>query len=251
MNTPLTINAIILEDEAVAARRLQRLLNRIPGMDIKVKDTFRSVQKLITYLETNEHPDLLLLDIMVADGSSFELFDHIEPQCPFIFITAYDEFAVKAFRKHALDYILKPIRLPHLEDALKRIENRPIHAVKDTAKEISPFKETFLIRFTNKFHSIAAKDIAFIYSSNKMAFFYSFSGQRIASDHRLQDLILQLDPEQFFRANRQFIVNRNAVQEVIIHSRSRLKLILSPNAPETIVISTELTPVFKKWFGKS
>ncbi|NNC83918.1 MAG: response regulator transcription factor [Flavobacteriales bacterium] len=242
-----TLQIIILEDEAIASRRLIRLLHEVVTREIQVVETFQTVAALIRYLENHPHPDLLLLDIMVADGTSFELFDHVEPQCPFIFVTAYDEFAVQAFRKHALDYLLKPIKRADLRDALERLPTPRAEDVQKAEQELSPYRSSFLIRFANKLTPVQVADIAYIHSSEKMAFFYLKNGQRIASDLRLQELINKLDPQKFIRANRQFIIHRESIDEVFVHSRSRLKVTLLPAAPETLIISTEMTPEFKKW----
>lgn len=239
--------AIILEDEAIASRRLKRMLNELYQDDIEVIETFQTISELGEYLLKNSHPDILFQDIMVADGNSFDLYDIVKVQSKIIFITAYDEFAIKALRNNAIDYLLKPLKKEELSDAIERARVITSEEPAKLRKELSPYKERFLIRFGNKLHSVNTAELAYVYAEEKLSFFMLHNGKRIPSDIALQQVQQDLDPEQFFRVNRQFIVNIDAIKNMLRYSRSRIKLILEPPFPQEIVISTETTPKFKSW----
>ena len=245
---PLT--AIILEDEAIASRRLKRMIHEICGDDVEVVATFQGLSDLGEYLLSNEHPDILFQDIMVADGNSFDLYDIVDVRSKVIFTTAYDEFAIQALRRNAMDYLLKPLKMEELSNAISRIQNLDTSSLKDLRREITPFKERFLIRFGNKLHSITTQDIAYIYSEEKLSFFILKDGKRVASDYSLQVLQDELDPQKFFRVNRQFIVHIDSVSQILRFSRARLNLKLDPPFPQDIIISTENTPRFKEWMDR-
>lgn len=245
---PLT--AIILEDEAIASRRLKRMIHEICGDDVEVVATFQGLSDLGEYLLSHEHPDILFQDIMVADGNSFDLYDIVDVRSKVIFTTAYDEFAIQALRRNAMDYLLKPLKMEELSNAISRIQNLDTSSLKDLRREITPFKERFLIRFGNKLHSIATQDISYIYSEEKLSFFILKDGKRVASDYSLQVLQEELDPQKFFRVNRQFIVHIDSVSQILRFSRARLNLKLDPPFPQDIIISTENTPRFKEWIDR-
>ncbi|NNE15054.1 MAG: response regulator transcription factor [Saprospiraceae bacterium] len=244
------MKAIILEDEIIAQNRLKRQLGEIDS-NIEILHCFESVSALAEYLLNNAHPDLLLLDINVEDGSSFELFDLVDIDAHIIFTTAYAEYAIEAFNKNAIHYLLKPIKLKALSEALLRASKIDSASVKNIKEENSTYSNRFLIRFGSRLHTIEVDNIAYIYSQNKISYFITNDGERIASDFKLQDLALKLDPDSFFRANRQFIVSRKSVSEILISSRSRLEIRLNPPYKDQIIISTERTPKFKDWLKGS
>ena len=242
------MRAVILEDELIASKRLSRLIHEV-NKDIVIEKSFISIREIATYLlEQEVHPDILFLDIHVLDGIILELFNIIDVKSKVIFTTAYDEYAIKAFRHNATDFLLKPIKVDELKEAISRAK---IHDLDSVPKlETDHYKERLLIRFSSKLFSIKTKDIAYINSQNKIAYIYTFDGRRTPSDYKLQDLEEMLNPEIFFRANRQFLLNFEAISNIRIHNASRLKLTLTPEIDKQIIISTDKTKVFKKWMDR-
>ena len=242
----MKLSAIILEDEHFASKRLQRMIEELT-YDIKVIQIFESIEDTANYLLANDHPDMLFIDIHVADGNSFDLFEILEISSKVIFTTAYDQYAIEAFRKNATDYLLKPIVKNQLAEAIEKATPLDKKAQKFKSSE---YRNRFLIKFGSKLHSIKSSDIAYIFSKNKMSYFYTFDGKRIVSDYRLLDLETMLDPVIFFRANRQFIVHVDSIVSMLRHGASRIKLTLNPSIDEEIVISTDKTRLFKKWMDR-
>ena len=239
----MKLTALILEDEDFAAQRLKRMIEEL-AHDIKVIEIFESIEETANYLISNEQPDMLFVDIHVADGNSFELFEVVEVKSKVIFTTAYDNYAIEAFRKNATDYLLKPINKNQLAEAIEKAT--PLNIASEKMR-LSEYRNRFLIKFGSKLYSIRSTEIAYIYSKNKVSYFYTVDGERVASDYRLQDLESMLDPKLFFRANRQFIVHIDSIEKMLRHDSSRVKLTLKPHIDEEIVISTDKTRVFKKW----
>lgn len=245
------MKAIIVEDEAIAARRLQRLIKEVSDDTIEILNTFESVADTATYLLENEPPDLIFLDIQVADGNSFELFNIIpQIQSEIVFTTAYTEFAPQAFRKNALDYLLKPIKKSELQEAIKKKRRLSKTQIDGLRNNYTTYKNRFLIRFGAKIHVVKTEEIAYIYSANKISYFVLKDGKKTASDFRLQSLETMLDPVLFFRANRQIIIHIDSILEILTYSKSRVKIRLNPPYKEDIVVSSETTPKFKKWLDR-
>ena len=240
------ITAVILEDEQIASKRLMRMIQEL-DTDIQVIKIFESIRETKSYFNSIEdHPDLLFLDIHVADGNSFELFNHIDIKSKIIFTTAYDEYAISALRKDAQDYLLKPIKVEELSNALEKSTRHIQRGLDSTDSE----KERFLFRFGAKLNSIKISDIKYIYSKNKISYFVTNDAQKTPSDYKLQDLEEQLDTNIFFRANRQFIIHINSIDTIKTHTASRLKLTLNPPFEGDLIISTEKTRDFKKWIDR-
>jgi two-component system, LytTR family, response regulator LytT len=240
------MKAIILEDEQLAANRLKRMINEV-APDIKVIATFETIEDTAAYLLNNTDTDLVFLDIHVADGNSFELFRIMDVKSNVIFTTAYDQYAIDAFRTNAIDYLLKPLKKDQLAEAIAKA--KPVTRNLLTGFP-SRYKKRIVIQFMSKLHSIKTEDIAYIFSKNKVSYFYTKEGQRYPSDFKLQDLEELLDPQSFFRANRQFIINIDAVVGIAKHQASRVKITLVPPIDENIVISTDKTPIFKEWLER-
>lgn len=240
------MNALILEDEKLASNRLKRLINEV-APDIKVIATFETVEDTVNFLSLNKEIDIVFLDIHVADGNSFELFNKIDLKSNVIFTTAFDEYAIQAFRKNATDYLLKPLKKEQLAEAISKA--KPIN--QQLLEDLSPgFKKRIIVQFMSKLHSIKTNEIAYILSKNKVSYFYTQTGQRYPSDYKLHDLENLLDPKLFFRANRQFIIHIDSVESITKHQASRVKITLTPSAPIDIVISTDKTPLFKGWLDR-
>ncbi len=239
------MTSIIVEDEMIAAQRLLRMVNEVDST-IDNLHIFESIKETVEYLMQNPHPDILFLDIQVADGNTFELFKILEIKSRVIFTTAYSEHAVAAFRANAIDYLLKPINAEELAEAISKVklkdQQEPISLPKSTE-----YKDRILIRFTSKLTVVKTSEIAYIFSENKIAYFYLATGQKVASDYKLQDLEELLDPKIFFRVNRQFIVNIDSVQSMSTYSKARVNLKLIPDFKDDIIVSTEKTPELKSW----
>ncbi len=240
--------AIILEDEILALNRLKRMIQEL-DMDIQVVESFDTIEDTANYfINTKEHPDILFMDIQVADGNSFELFSLVEIKSKIIFATAYDEYAVEAFRKNALDYLLKPIKIEELRESVSKAKS--FNEFEKLGQQKEGYKERFLLRFGSKFKNVKSKDISYILSKDRICYFFTFDEQKIPSDYNLQELESLLDPSKFFRINRQLIINIDSVKDMRIHSASRLKIQLEPNLNEEIVISTDKSKEFKQWLDR-
>jgi len=241
------MNVIILEDEFIASKRLQRLIKEVDD-SIHIVSTFTSIQDTAEYLITvEEQPDMMFVDIHVVDGNSLESFNLVEIESKVVFITAYDEYAVNAFRLNATDYLLKPIKRNELKEAIEKAE--PKQAADLPTLQEEQYKSRFLVKFNAKLYNVKPEDIAYIFSHNKVSYFYLKDGSRIPSDFGLHELMDKLNPALFFRANRQFIIHIDSVAEMKTHSASRLKLTLLPDINQSVVISTERTRLFKNWLG--
>ena len=242
----MIITAVILEDEPIARRRLERLLSEQGKEEVQVLATFGSVQALVDWSSSENQPDVYFLDISVSDGNAFQLFDLIDIHGQVVFTTAHQDHALEAFQVGALDYLLKPIRPAELERALHRVKERMKGKEGDAADR---YPSRFMIRFANRLYQLETSELAYIYSEDKLSFFVTKEGKRVPSDIPLQDLESRLDPSEFFRANRQAIVHRDGLKEIIRHTRSRLRLVLTPPHHEDLIVSTENTPRFKEWLA--
>lgn len=246
---------LLIEDENAAARRLEKLLNEV-APDAVVLQRLDSVETSVLWLQSNPAPDLILLDIHLADGSSFEIFDHVTVTCPIIFTTAYDEFALQAFKVNAVDYLLKPIKTNELAAALDKYKR----VFKAAAPDYSALLETLrkqggpgylrrmLIRFGNSIKLVDMADAAYFYTKDKITFLVTRStGKRFPVDYPLDKLEGMLDPATFFRINRQFIINVAAIKEMHPYSKSRVKVELEPPTELETIVSTERSAEFKRW----
>jgi two-component system LytT family response regulator len=249
---------LIVEDENAAARRLEKMLLELEP-SATVLDKLDSVEAAVLWLRHNPQPDLILLDIHLADGSSFEIFEHVAISCPVIFTTAYDEYALQAFKLTAVDYLLKPIKTNELEAALskyKRLFKPAPGAMSELLEHMrrpgeaggGPYLRRMLIRFGSSYKLVDTEDAAYFYSKDKITFVVTrSSAKRFPVDYPLDKLEHMLDPAQFFRINRQFIVQVPAIKDMQAHSKSRVKLTLEPAAEAETVVSTERAAAFKKW----
>ncbi len=247
---------LIIEDENAAARRLEKLLGEL-APEAVVLDRLDSVEAAVLWLQNNQQPDLMLLDIHLADGSSFEIFDHVSIVCPVIFTTAYDEYALRAFKVNAVDYLLKPIKSNELAaslDKCKRLSQTA--AAPDYAplldmlrqQEGARYLRRMLIRFSNSIKLVDMSDAAYFYTKDKITFLVSRStGKRFPVDYPLDKLESLLDPAVFFRINRQFIINVAAIKEMHPYSKSRVKVVLEPGTDQDTIVSTERSAEFKRW----
>lgn len=235
---------LIIEDEPLAAERLHILLQQYDE-NIKVLAVLDSVSAAITWLVSKPAPDLILLDVELADGKCFPLLQHVHPECPVVFITAYDEFALDAFQHLSLDYLLKPVSAPSLARALNRFQslrkNRP-------EQDKPGYKKRFLVRNGTRMQFVGIEDISYFFADGKQAFVVMKTGQKYPIDLTLEKLEHMLDPTQFFRFSRKVIGSVDAIREIRQHQNSRLRISLhaGPHADEAIV-SRERVQAFKEW----
>jgi len=251
------MNAVIVEDEVVASQKLQRLLTQVAG-DIHVIAVLQSVEESIEWFSLNTAPDVLFLDIHLADGSAFSIFEKVQISCPVVFTTAYDEYALKAFEVNSIDYLLKPINQKNLERALLKLRNLLTSKTDNTemiSNVLAAFKQTkmvyksnFLIPHKDKFLPLAINKIACFYTENKMVKIITEDNELYSMDSSLEDLYLQLDPLQFFRANRQYIVSHNAIKDISVWFGSKVSINLTVAVPEKIIVSKARVSEFKIWY---
>ena len=249
--TTLTMTALIIEDEAPAVRRLTKLIQEVDN-SIEIVDTLDSIESVLNWLESNTLPEIIFLDIHLADGSSFEIFNHKEIKTPVIFTTAYDEYAIKAFKVNAIDYLLKPIKKAELQQAIdkyKSLQNPQQLDYSVLAQQLSTrtHNRRFLIRFGQQIRLVRMEECAYFYTQDKITFLITKSGKRYPIDYSLEKLEDMLDASVFFRINRQFIVSIDAIKEMYAYSKSRVKIDLVPACEITTIVSTDRSPHFKKW----
>ncbi len=248
---------LIIEDENAAARRLEKLIGEI-APEASILDRLDSVEAAVLWLKNNPQPDLIMLDIHLADGSSFEIFQHVDVTAPIIFTTAFDEHALQAFKENTVDYLLKPIKVNELQAAIEKYKRLYQQITSPDYKILSEtlmkqggssnYIRRMLIRFSNSFKLIDMKDVAYFYTKDKITFLVSrSSGKRYPADYPLDKLEGIIDPEVFFRINRQFIINVAAIKEMHPYSKSRVKIDLDPPIELETIVSTERSAEFKRW----
>lgn len=253
-------NILIVEDETAAAVNLKAILRTV-APDYNVLTILESVEESVEYLsdEQNTRPDLIFMDIHLADGESFRIFEKVEVTAPIIFTTAYDEYALRAFKVNSIDYLLKPIKAEDLQHALEKFARLTQHESSSYNKRINTIlsanreeqkqerAKAFLVHYKDRIIPLSVNDIAYFYTSNEKVTATTHSGERYAIDRTLEMLQSSLPEDMFFRANRQFIVSRQAVKDIAIWFGSRLSLNLKLETPEKIIISKARVPEFKQW----
>ncbi len=252
---------LIVEDEMPTARKLKHCITEIDS-DFDVIDILDSVDSTIEYLQNNSI-DLIFLDIHLADGNCFKIFDRIEVDTPIIFTTAYNQYALEAFKQVSVDYLLKPLEKEHLKLAIekfKKIHQRELRQknhldLKELKKfldltENSKFQERFLVQYRDVIKTIKTSDISSFFSENKSVFIQTFEGKIYDINYTLEQLETKLDPRIYYRVNRKCIVHIDSVLEAVIYSSSKLKLNIKPSLPFDIIISTKKSPRFKQWLSQ-
>jgi two-component system, LytTR family, response regulator LytT len=266
------MNILIIEDEVRAARRLRNLL-AVQSIVPHFHESLDSVSMAISFLQQSPDIDLLFVDIQLSDGLSFEIFENISVQTPIIFTTAYDEYALKAFRLQSIDYLLKPIDKQALERALEKfslfrttftqnpqnINIAPVPYIQPNIEELlrtlsrtyaPTYKSRFLISTTSGYLTIEVSSIAYFYIEHKISWLVTTDGKRYSVDFTLEEIISILDPQYFFRANRQCILGLQAIVSVSHSFNGKLKVYLRPNTSEDIIIGREKVNQFKEWLSK-
>ena len=249
------IKVIIVEDEKPSARRLQRMLSEL---NIEALEMLHSVKEAVAWFKSNEHPDLILLDIQLSDGLSFEIFEQVTVNSAIIFTTAYDEYALKAFKLNSIDYLLKPIDDEELETAINKFTiHQPekhdllvdINQIKKLL--INPLDKSYKKRFTIKIGQhlrvVDTEDIECFYSEQKATYSYTMQRKNYLMVFSLEQLEDELDPAKFFKVNRKFIVNIAAINDIIAYTNSRLQIKLNNFSELEIIVSREKVKEFRKW----
>ena len=253
------MKAVIIEDEKIAAELLKSLICQLDE-NIEVVTVLQTVEDSVEWLNSNQHPDILFVDIHLADGSSFSIFEKTEVKCPIVFTTAYDEYALKAFEVNSIDYLLKPINKDDLQRALNKYKNLKgekhevdyktlISRFLTEAENVNNYKEHFLVPERDKLVPLAAKDIAYVYIDLKLIKAVTFSGKVYYLNQNLDEMMSQLNPKMFFRANRQYIVSHEAIKDVSIWFGNKISLNLTIPTEEKIIVSKARVSDFKNWYS--
>jgi DNA-binding LytR/AlgR family response regulator len=251
------MNVIIIEDEALTAQRLAGMLEKY-SKDVRILATLPSVAESVDWLRKHDAPDLLLMDIHLEDDLCFKIFDLAPVISPVIFTTAYDEYMVQAFKVNSIDYLLKPINYTELTAALdkyKAIKTQYAKPDFDTLLQYigqrkPDYRKRFMLTIGTKIRSIETAEVAYFYSDEKITFLVTREGQNLPIDFSLDKLAVQLDPEQFFRISRQFLVGFNAIETVHTHFKGKLKLDLKPKSKIEVFVSGDRMTDFKEWLGR-
>ena len=251
------MNIIIVEDEKPAARLLQR---KVEKLGLQVSKMLHSVEESIYWFTTNQHPDLIFLDIQLSDGLSFEIFEKIDIQSAVIFTTTYDEYALRAFKLNSIDYLLKPIDEVDLAIAISKFQNqfqkKSITSLDfETIKKmmVNPmdrsYKKRFTIKLGQQLKMITIDEVECFYSENKGTYLHTLDNRDYLLDQTLEQLENELNPKEFYRVSRKFILPMKAIKEIQIYSNSRLKIILPTYKDDEVVVSREKVTDFKSWLG--
>ena len=246
------MNVLIVEDETAAATNLKALLLQIDP-SIRIEAVIETVVETVRWVKDNPLPDLIFMDIHLADGLAFKIFEQVDIVAPVVFTTAYDEYALEAFRVSSIDYLLKPVTLSSLEHALNKFflfnpaeREEHIQRTNSAIKNRCEVRK-LLIMLADKFYPLSIDDIYYFYTAREKVTAYTFDGKKHPVDRTLDTLGEQLDQRFFFRANRQFIISRKSIRDVNLWLGNRLSVNLLLPVPERIIISKVKTPIFKKW----
>lgn len=260
------MKVLIIEDEELAVKKLRKTLESVDS-SAEVVGVADSIRSSVSWLEQNPTPDLILMDIELADGQSFEIFDKIEVKSTVIFTTSYDEYALKAFKVNSVDYLLKPIQKEDLQLALNKLKNLksmyggsngsadPLNVdslVKELKQKLQPkeFRKRFLVKHAQKLISVEVQDIAYFYSDGRLNFFKTNDNKKYVVDYTMDELEEMLDPDRYFRISRSFYVSIASIDQIHDYFGNRLLLNLKPAVDKESIVSREKVADFKKWMGK-
>ena len=250
------MNILIIEDEPQAAQRVEKLVAAIVP-DAKIVGILDSVKSSVLWFIANPSPDLVIMDIQLADGISFQIFEQCQVKSPVIFTTAYDAYALKAFKVNSIDYILKPVDADELKSAVQKyklLNAAPEKMLKSIGYAVQmlakKYKERFVIKVGEHLKSIEANDILFFFSLEKTTFAQTADGRKHILDFTMDQLDGLLDTSKFFRINRKYLVNVKSIQDMISHSNSRLKLILKTGDDPDVIVARERVQEFKDWLDR-
>jgi DNA-binding LytR/AlgR family response regulator len=252
------MNVLIIEDEPQAAQRIEKLVvTIIPS--VRILGKLDSIKNSVNWIKSNPAPDLILMDIQLADGISFSIFDQCQVKSPVIFTTAYDEYALKAFKVNSIDYILKPIDEKELRAALNKFQSLNSATSSDKMLEsighamqmlTKKYKERFMIKVGEHLKSIEVEEILFFFSLEKTTFAQTKDGRKHILDFTLDQLENLLNPENYFRINRKYIINTKSIQDMISYTNSRLKLVLKTSDDNDVIVARERVQEFKEWMDR-
>jgi two-component system response regulator LytT len=244
------IRIIIIEDEAAAAERLEKMLMTMP-FDIKIIKILDSVSDSVAFLSTEDNFDLLLMDIHLSDGNSFDIFKFLTIRKPIIFTTAYDEYALDAFKLYAVDYLLKPIKKDLLEMSIKKYQQIFNPKLPDYSKltNATPSQKRWMIKIGHQIRIVDYHDVSYYFTKEKITYLITFEGKKYPLDVPLEQIELHIKDNNYFRINRQYIIHFQSIGHMSTHTKSRVRIMLKPN-DEEVVVSTERSPIFKKWLIK-
>lgn len=251
---------LIIEDEQLGAEKLIRLLTSIDS-SIEIVGNTRSIKSSVEWLLQHKHPDIILMDIELTDGQSFDIFNHVTIKSMVIFTTSYDEYALQAFKVNSVDYLLKPIKREELKNALEKYQqwqqkfSSPSlnieHLINELKQQQSQsWRSRFLVKVGQKLVSIETSEIAYLYAEGRLSYFITWDRQKHVLDYTIEELEQMLDPKQFYRANRAFIIHIKAVSQIHNYFNGKLKLELQPATDKEVLISREKATEFKEWMGK-
>jgi DNA-binding LytR/AlgR family response regulator len=252
------MNILIIEDEPHAAARIEKLIREIiPEAIIEAK--IDTVKQSVQWFKEHQKPDLILLDVQLADGLSFEIFQQCDVTSPIIFTTAYDQYAMKAFKLNSIDYILKPVDKEELSLAVKKLRGQTLdqngrelmnnihNAVQMLMKK---YKTRFVIKVGEHLKTIEVEDIRYFFTQDKASFCVTAENRNFILDYSMEQLEELLDPQQFFRINRKYIVRSNAIQDIISYTNSRLRLVLKGSDDKDVIVARERVQEFKEWLDQ-
>ena len=251
------MNIIIIEDEKPAARLLQR---KIEKLGLEVNQMLHSVEEAVSWFRSHKHPDLIFLDIQLSDGLSFEIFEQIDIKSAIIFTTAFDEYALRAFKLNSIDYLLKPIDQEELSIAITKFKNQlqkssvssfDFEMIKKMllGTESKEYKKRFSVKIGQQLKVISIDEVECFYSENKGTYLHTFENRNYLLDGTLEQIEVELDPKDFYRVSRKFIIPLKAIKEIQVYSNSRLKVILPSYKDDEVVVTKEKVTDFKAWIG--
>jgi DNA-binding LytR/AlgR family response regulator len=251
------MNILIIEDEPHAATRIEKLITEIIP-DVKIAGKIDTVKQAVRWFTEHAQPDLILLDVQLADGLSFEIFQQCDIKSPVIFTTAYDQYAMKAFKVNSVDYILKPVDKEELALAVKKLKatsgvnnNELMHNINNAVQMLmKKYKTRFVIKVGEHLKTIEVQDIRYFFTQDKTSFCATAENRNFILDYSIEQLESLLDPQQFFRINRKYIVRSNAIQDIISYTNSRLRLVLKGSEDNNIIVARERVQEFKEWLDQ-
>lgn len=254
------MKVLIIEDEAPAFRRLQKILEEV-NPAIKIIEVIGTVEESVRWLQDNTAPDLIFMDIQLSDGLSFEIFEAVRITKPVIFTTAFDEYMLRAFKVNSIDYLLKPIKKEEVSRSLEKFnEMKTVFGGTSTLPDLNSLinrirldekkhKSRFLVKKGEELISVEVSSVAFFHSRNGIVYLYTTNGSTYLVDFNLDELGQQLDPEKFYRANRQFVINYDAIKKTHKYHKGKLMVEMVRPTDEPITISSEKATEFKEWLG--
>jgi DNA-binding LytR/AlgR family response regulator len=259
------MKVFIIEDEELAVKKLRKTLESVDE-SAEVVGVAESIRASVNWLQTNPSPDLILMDIELCDGQSFEIFDKVEVNSTVIFTTSYDEYALKAFKVNSVDYLLKPVQKEDLKAALAKLKHMKEmygaqsntaslnveNLVKELQQKLQPkeFRKRFLVKHAQKLVSVEIEEIAYFYSDGRLNFFKTYDNRKFVVDYTMDELEEMLDPARYFRISRSFYVSINSIDQIHDYFGNRLLLHLKPAVDKESIVSREKVTDFKMWMGK-